>query len=213
MYTEPNHTINLQYLVGWRLDGGREENGLDDAWHGRRHDLATKKSSRLFILQGQYSLELLLMYLLRASVTISGNVDFQASIACHSDVVRFSISIGGYRPVDSNERKENSQPSNVLRIGISSLQELEEKVKAFRTINLNVKKKRYIISREDVLDSHENVLVKKGEDLDFSKVMLLHIPKPLLSALKHSMSTGMPVARIKYGFPPAAHTRFICSSR
>ena len=105
LYTEPNHTINLQYLVGWRLDGGREENGLDDAWHGRRHDLATKKAQGYSFFKFNTVLNYCL-YLLRASVTISGNVDFQASIAGHSDVVRLTISIGGHRPVDSNERKE-----------------------------------------------------------------------------------------------------------
>ena len=63
--------------------------------------------------------------------------------------------------------------SNVLRIGISSLQELEEKVKAFRNINLSVKKKRYIISREDIIGPHGEILIKKGEDFDSSKVMLL----------------------------------------
>lgn len=63
--------------------------------------------------------------------------------------------------------------SNVLKIGISSLAELEEKVKAFRTINLNVKKRRYILSREEIKDNEGNILIKKGEDIDLSRVMLL----------------------------------------
>lgn len=63
--------------------------------------------------------------------------------------------------------------SNVLKIGVSSLAELEEKVKAFRTINLNVKKKRFIIAREDIRDHDGKIVVNKGEDIDLSKVMLL----------------------------------------
>ncbi len=63
--------------------------------------------------------------------------------------------------------------SNVLKIGISTLSELEEKVKAFRTINLNVKKRRFILSREEIRDSSGTPIVKKGEEFDVSKVMLL----------------------------------------
>ncbi len=68
-----------------------------------------------------------------------------------------------------NEHKS----SNVLKIGISTMTDLEEKVKAFRTINLNVKKRRFIIAREDIKDSNGTVLVRKGEDIDLAKVMLL----------------------------------------
>lgn len=63
--------------------------------------------------------------------------------------------------------------SNILRIGSSSLTELEEKVKALRTINLNVKKRRFVISREDIKLTSGEVLVAKGSDIDISKVMLL----------------------------------------
>ena len=63
--------------------------------------------------------------------------------------------------------------ANILKIGNSTLTELEEKVKAFRTINLNVKKRRFIISREDVKAPNGTVVIPKGTDIDFSKVMLL----------------------------------------
>ncbi|MFO1528007.1 MAG: hypothetical protein U1F16_18690 [Turneriella sp.] len=63
--------------------------------------------------------------------------------------------------------------SNILRIGSSTLNELEEKVKALRTINLNVKKRRFVISREDIKLPSGEVLVAKGSDIDISKVMLL----------------------------------------
>lgn len=63
--------------------------------------------------------------------------------------------------------------SNILRIGSSTLAELEEKVKALRTINLNVKKRRFVIAREDIKLPSGEVLVPKGSDIDISKVMLL----------------------------------------
>ncbi|HRP68151.1 MAG TPA: hypothetical protein PLY93_01315 [Turneriella sp.] len=63
--------------------------------------------------------------------------------------------------------------SNILRIGTSSLGELEEKVKALRTINLNVKKRRFLVSREDIKLTSGEVIVPKGSDIDISKVMLL----------------------------------------
>lgn len=63
--------------------------------------------------------------------------------------------------------------SNILRIGSSTLVELEEKVKALRTINLNVKKRRFIICREDIKLASGEVMIPKGSDIDISKVMLL----------------------------------------
>jgi hypothetical protein len=63
--------------------------------------------------------------------------------------------------------------SNILRIGSSTLAELEEKVKALRTINLNVKKRRFVIAREDIKLPSGEVIVPKGSDIDISKVMLL----------------------------------------
>lgn len=77
------------------------------------------------------------------------------------------------------EKNTEHKGSNVLRIGLSTLRELEEKVKAFRTINLNAKKRRFIISREDILDNNGNVVIKKGEDIDLAKVLFLkRIYKP-----------------------------------
>ncbi|MCS6971610.1 MAG: hypothetical protein N2Z22_06045 [Turneriella sp.] len=63
--------------------------------------------------------------------------------------------------------------SNILRIGSSTLDELEEKVKALRTINLNVKKRRYIVAREDIKLPSGEVIIAKGSDIDISKVKLL----------------------------------------
>ncbi|MCS6984642.1 MAG: hypothetical protein NZM25_05915 [Leptospiraceae bacterium] len=71
------------------------------------------------------------------------------------------------------EKHTEARASNVLGIGISKLSELEEKVKAFRTINLNAKKRRFIIAREPILDSDGKVVVNKGEEIDLAKVIYL----------------------------------------
>lgn len=68
---------------------------------------------------------------------------------------------------------DDIKSSNVLKIGTSTMADLTEKVKAFRTMNLKVKKRRFLISRENILDQDKNVVVKKGEDIDISKTMLL----------------------------------------
>ncbi|MDH5716745.1 MAG: hypothetical protein OEZ22_03790 [Spirochaetia bacterium] len=63
--------------------------------------------------------------------------------------------------------------SNILKVGINSLKELEEKIKALRTINLHSKRKRYIISRTEIPDNSGNLIMQKGEDFDYPKTMLL----------------------------------------
>ncbi len=72
--------------------------------------------------------------------------------------------------MSDNDKKPTS---NVLKIGISELDSLEEKVRAFININLTAKNKRFIISREEVLDKDGKILLNKGEDIDFPKVKLL----------------------------------------
>ncbi|RME90463.1 MAG: hypothetical protein D6767_06815 [Candidatus Hydrogenedentota bacterium] len=67
--------------------------------------------------------------------------------------------------------KQEARSGNVLRIGISTLQELEEKIKAFRTINLNAKKKRFILARETIKDNMGNILVSKGEEITLPVVL------------------------------------------
>ncbi len=63
---------------------------------------------------------------------------------------------------------------NPLRIGINTLDELEEKIKAFRIINLSSLKKRFIISRENVYipETNEKIL-EKGKEIDISKIKIL----------------------------------------
>ena len=62
---------------------------------------------------------------------------------------------------------------NVLRIGVSSLEEIEEKIKAFRSMNLNAKKKRYLIARENIYDAQKKLIIAKASDIDIVKAKLL----------------------------------------
>lgn len=76
--------------------------------------------------------------------------------------------------MQNNDILKKIDPDNPLRIGITTLDELEEKIKAFRIINLSSLKKRFIISREDIYapDSNEKIL-EKGKEIDVSKIKLL----------------------------------------
>ncbi len=67
----------------------------------------------------------------------------------------------------------NINESNILGLGISTLQEIEDKVKAFQSINLNTSRRRYILSREDIYDSYGKLILRKAEEIDLSKVKLL----------------------------------------
>ena len=55
---------------------------------------------------------------------------------------------------------------NPLRIGIASLQELEEMVKSYRIMNKSCLKSRYIMSREELSDQEGHVYLDKGEDIE-----------------------------------------------
>ena len=67
----------------------------------------------------------------------------------------------------------NEQASNVLRVGISTLDEIEEKIKAFRIMNRDTRQKRYLISRENVYNSNHKLILKKTDDIDVVKAKLL----------------------------------------
>ncbi|GBF50712.1 hypothetical protein LPTSP4_22390 [Leptospira ryugenii] len=62
---------------------------------------------------------------------------------------------------------------NVLKIGFSTLDEIEEKVKAFRVMNQNAVKKRYLLTRDPILDGAGKVLVPKAQEIDVSAAKLL----------------------------------------
>ncbi|EMF79502.1 hypothetical protein LEP1GSC188_0679 [Leptospira weilii serovar Topaz str. LT2116] len=68
---------------------------------------------------------------------------------------------------------EKRSRENVLKIGYCSLDEIEEKVKAFRVMNQNAVKKRYIITREPILDSGGGTILAKAGDIDISAAKLL----------------------------------------
>lgn len=62
---------------------------------------------------------------------------------------------------------------NILKIGYNTLSEIEEKVKAFRIMNQNAAKKRYIITRENIRDNSGKIILPKAAEIDISAVMLL----------------------------------------
>ncbi|NDK07133.1 hypothetical protein LKM2_3130 [Leptospira kirschneri serovar Mozdok] len=75
---------------------------------------------------------------------------------------------------------------NVLKIGYCSLDEIEEKVKAFRVMNQGATKKRYIITREPVLDSSGKTILTKAAEIDISAAKLLRRHFKGSQMFKHS---------------------------
>ncbi|MDH5655325.1 MAG: hypothetical protein OEZ34_05425 [Spirochaetia bacterium] len=64
-----------------------------------------------------------------------------------------------------NLKKSVLKDANPLRIGIASLQELEEMMKSYRIMNHSCLKRRYIMSRENVEDEEGKVFLEKGDDI------------------------------------------------
>lgn len=62
---------------------------------------------------------------------------------------------------------------NILKIGFNTLREVEEKVKSFRVMNQNAAKRRYIITRENIRDNSQKVIIPKAAEIDISATMLL----------------------------------------
>jgi hypothetical protein len=69
--------------------------------------------------------------------------------------------------------REEQRKENPLRIGMSTLDELEEKVKAFRIMNQSALKKRYILSREAIAAPGSGVVIQKSGEIDISRAKLL----------------------------------------
>lgn len=69
--------------------------------------------------------------------------------------------------------KDAQKKENPLRIGVCNLDELEEKVKAFRIMNQSALKKRYILSREVVTAPGGSILLSKSAEIDISRAKLL----------------------------------------
>lgn len=74
--------------------------------------------------------------------------------------------------MEESEYNKKSR-ENILKIGYNSLYEIEEKVKAFRVMNQNAAKKRFIISRENIRDNVGKILLQKASEIDLSATMLL----------------------------------------
>lgn len=69
--------------------------------------------------------------------------------------------------------EDDYKTENPLRIGVCTLDELEEKVRAFRIMNQSALKKRYILSREQIIDQGQNKILNKSEEIDISKAKLM----------------------------------------
>lgn len=68
---------------------------------------------------------------------------------------------------------EKIRQENTLRIGVATLNEIQERVKAYRLMNQNSKKKRFIVTREPIKADDGSLVMDKAEDFDISKTLLL----------------------------------------
>jgi hypothetical protein len=62
---------------------------------------------------------------------------------------------------------------NILRIGVCTLDEIEEKVKSFRIMNQNASKKRYLVTRDNIRDASGKMIIAKAAEIDISAAKLL----------------------------------------
>lgn len=75
--------------------------------------------------------------------------------------------------MDDSSKEELRKKENPLRIGMCTLDELEEKVKAFRIMNQSALKKRYVLSRDVVTAPTGELVLQKSSEVDISKAKLL----------------------------------------
>ena len=81
---------------------------------------------------------------------------------------------------DGIDRRENP-----LRVGLSTLDELEERIKAFRVMNQSAVKKRFVMAREAVFSPDGKIeLASKGEEIDVSMVRLMRRYLPGTEVIK-----------------------------
>ena len=72
------------------------------------------------------------------------------------------------------QEQEPIRSENPLCIGVSNLGKLEEKLKAFRVMNQNSVKKRYILAREALKrPGHDTPILEKSAEIDVPAVKLL----------------------------------------
>lgn len=74
---------------------------------------------------------------------------------------------------DEASKEAIRRKENPLRIGTCTLDELEEKIKAFRVMNQAALKKRYVLSRETLRAPDGSVLIQKSSEIDISRAKLL----------------------------------------
>jgi len=101
---------------------------------------------------------------------------------------------------------EAALEGNPLRVGICTLYELEERLKAFRIMNRISLKKRFMMSREKIVAESGEVLLSKAEDIDLKIVkklrsdhhgsMLLNIYQPDEGIVVVSDSTAVDGIRL-----------------
>ena len=70
-------------------------------------------------------------------------------------------------------KEEIRRKENPLRIGTCTLDELEEKIKAFRIMNQSALKKRYLLSREILRSPTNELILQKSTEIDISRAKLL----------------------------------------
>jgi len=66
---------------------------------------------------------------------------------------------------DNSPKKEN-----ILKVGIAEADRLDDMVRSFRLMNKNSNRRRFVVSRENVVDGHGNIIVEKAKDIDISVV-------------------------------------------
>ena len=71
------------------------------------------------------------------------------------------------------EPQGDKTKENPLRIGTCTLDELEEKIKAFRIMNQTALKKRYMLSRDTVSAPNGEVILQTSSEIDISLAKLL----------------------------------------
>jgi hypothetical protein len=88
---------------------------------------------------------------------------------------------------ENTDQSNNSSEliDNVLRVGFSTLSEIEEKLKAFRIMNQTSLKKRYILARETRYYPYtEESYIQKGKEISFSRIRDLKRELPSDTVLK-----------------------------
>jgi len=67
--------------------------------------------------------------------------------------------------------EENSpKQENILKVGVAEADRLDDMVRSFRLMNKHSNRRRFVVSRENVIDGHGNIIVEKAKDIDIPVV-------------------------------------------